>query len=70
MMHDKQMAEDGWTRTEIVLSRRGYPALKTAGCKQKPFPPNLYRFSKIYSAIRKEGISGCRKKRSNIGSFY
>ncbi len=31
---------------------------------------DLYRFSKINSEIRKGGISGCRKKRSNCGTFF
>ena len=30
----------------------------------------LYRFSKISSEIREAGISGCRKKRSNNGTFF
>jgi hypothetical protein len=30
---------------------------------------DLYRFLKISSEIRKAGISGCRKKRSNNGTF-
>ncbi len=31
---------------------------------------HLHRFSKINSEIRKVGISGCRKKRSNNGTFF
>jgi hypothetical protein len=31
---------------------------------------DLYRFSKISSEIYKDGISGCRKKPSNNGTFF